>query len=128
MKKCFRVAVGSKVLFYSLFLRSLLSADKGNKTVVLDTSDYEEKAYNILNKPIFEKILKDPTTRNERKVNHWIKQLEKNDKDNDDVFKRLQVALNGTKPAGFYASVKIRKKEHPLRLISEDTHLSDRWK
>ena len=96
---------------------TILCADKGNTTVVLDTSTYEKKPNDIPKKPPFKKLLKDPTTQNERKVNSCMKELAKKDKNTADTLKRLQVSVHGTKPAMFYGSVKIHKEGYPLRPI-----------
>ena len=45
------------------------SDDKGNCTVVLNTEDYENKAAEILDNPPFVKLDKDPTYKNEQRVN-----------------------------------------------------------
>ena len=39
----------------------ILPADKGNATVVLDRQEYEKKAMELLSKPPFKKLTKDPT-------------------------------------------------------------------
>ena len=96
---------------------TILCADKGNATVVLDSKNYEEKAMELLERPPFKKVQKNPTTRNEKKVNNRIKKLSKNDPENRDTFQSLQVPCNGTKPALFYGSVKIHKQGYPLRPI-----------
>ena len=40
---------------------TIVQADKGNATVVLDTEDYEKKAADILDQPLFKKIKCNPT-------------------------------------------------------------------
>ena len=39
----------------------ILEADKGNATVVMDAEDYEKKALDLIEKPPFKKLAKDPT-------------------------------------------------------------------
>ena len=96
---------------------TILCADKGNITVLLDTPDYELKAHDLLSKPPFRKLKKDPTTRNETRINDCLKRLAKADKDNEGIFQCLQVSSNGTAPAMFYGSVKLHKEGYPLRPI-----------
>jgi hypothetical protein len=58
-------------------LRSLLTnadltvihADKGNSTVVLNTMDYNEKISVLLRAPTYRRLAKDPTDAVERKTN-----------------------------------------------------------
>ena len=96
---------------------TILPADKGNATVILDTLDYVEKAKELLENPPFRKLKKDPTGRNEKKVNETLRKLAREDVTNANLFKSLQVPYNGTKPAMFYGSVKIHKDGYPLRPI-----------
>lgn len=46
---------------------TILPADKGNATVVLDAEAYEQKVWNLLQDTVYEKIMKDPTQVTERK-------------------------------------------------------------
>ena len=71
----------------------------------------------ILGSPPFKEIKKDQTERNEKKVNDLLKRLAKSDVQNANVFKRLQVSQDGTRPAMLYGSVKIHKDGYPLRPI-----------
>jgi hypothetical protein len=62
-------------------LRSLLTnadltvihADKGNATVVLNTTDYNEKISALLRPPTYRRLAKDPTDAVERKTNLLLK-------------------------------------------------------
>ena len=96
---------------------TVLCADKGNATVLLDTAEYEKKAEDLLKNPPFRKLKKDPTIRNEKRVNDTLKELTKKEPNNANIFKSLHVPCNGTKPPLFYGSVKIHKEGHPLRPI-----------
>ena len=53
-------------------------ADKGNTTVVMDVADYEEKAMEVIGKEPFKVLTKNPTKRNEKRVNDKLKRLAKN--------------------------------------------------
>jgi len=47
---------------------TILPADKGNATVVLDAEAYEQKVRNLLEDTIYEKVKKDPTQVTEKRV------------------------------------------------------------
>jgi len=46
----------------------ILPADKGNATVVLNTSEYKQKIFSLLQDPAYRKLTKDPTDSIERKT------------------------------------------------------------
>ena len=52
---------------------TILPADKGNATVVLNTSDYKQKISSFLQDPAYRKVTKDPTDSIERKPRHCSK-------------------------------------------------------
>ena len=56
---------------------TILSADKGNATVIMDTTEYKRKANELLDMPSFKKLNRNPTRRNERRVNDGLKRLMK---------------------------------------------------
>ena len=57
----------------------ILPADKGNMTIVMDRSVYEEKLNDMLrDDATYRQLRKDPTTRIETKVKKAIKELEEN--------------------------------------------------
>ena len=43
----------------------ILTADKGNATVVMDQADYKKKIKDLLEDPVYRKISKDPTSATE---------------------------------------------------------------
>ena len=47
---------------------TILPADKGNATVVMDTEEYERKVKSLLEEAVYKKVKKDPTQATERKV------------------------------------------------------------
>jgi len=53
----------------------ILPADKGNATVVMDKSQYEEKMLTHLKNPVYRKISKDPTGCIERKMLKELQEL-----------------------------------------------------
>lgn len=96
---------------------TVLAADKENATVVLDTSDYVEKAHALLNNAPFKRIAGNPTNRNERRVNDVLNRLAEKSKIDKTLQKALRVPINGTRPPLFYGSVKTHKDNFPLRPI-----------
>ena len=44
---------------------AILTADKGNVTVVMDQSDYKQKMDALLDNPVYMRITKDPTSATE---------------------------------------------------------------
>ena len=96
---------------------TLLPADKGNTTVILDTEEYEQKAKELLGKPPFQEVSRNPTTRNEKRVNDGLKRLLNKGSIDKDTFDQLRVSTNGTQPPRFYGTVKVHKPQKPLRPI-----------
>ena len=99
----------------------ILPADKGNATVILDKDEYEQKAMEILAKPPFRKLKRDPTKRNESRVNDGLKRLLNRKAIDKATYNSLRVSLNGSRPPLFYGSVKIHKPDRPLRPIVSAT-------
>ena len=54
----------------------ILTAEKGNATVVLDQADYKKRVENLLEDPVYRKISKHPTSATERKLTKELKDLE----------------------------------------------------
>ena len=96
---------------------TILPADKGNATVVIDTDEYERKAEDILGKPPFKKIARNPTRRNEKRVNDGLKRLLDKSAIDKETYNSLRVSTAGTQPPCFYGTVKIHKPDKPLRPI-----------
>ncbi|XP_068704205.1 uncharacterized protein [Montipora foliosa] len=96
--------------------RLIIQADKGNCTVVMDQKDYDEKVQQILNDQKTYKVLdKDSTQRTERKLNEKLANLKREDKINDNLYKKLR-SCDGLPPR-FYDLQKVHKPGHPLRPI-----------
>ena len=51
----------------------ILPADKGTSVVILDKEEYDRTAMDILQKAPFKKLQKDPTRRNENRVNDRLR-------------------------------------------------------
>jgi hypothetical protein len=52
---------------------TILPADKGNATVILNTTDYKLKIYTLLDDSAYRKLTKDPTDARERKTTLLLK-------------------------------------------------------
>lgn len=96
---------------------TILQAGKGNKTVILDAKDYEKKAMEILHKPPFHRLARDPTSRNEKHVNDCPKNMKDMGEIDEAMMKKLRVLCNGMHTPVFYGTAKVHKPECPLRLI-----------
>ena len=95
----------------------ILPADKGNATIVLDTAEYHAKALDILSKHPFRRLEGDPTRKNEKRVNDMLKNLHASGELDATTASSLRAPLHGTRPPMFYGTVKLHKKDHPLRPI-----------
>lgn len=94
----------------------ILRADKTNKTVIMNSTDYDRKMNDLLcDKKTYKEIKLDPTNRNQKKVNNLIETWEKNLYISPNVAKKLQIR-NGVPPK-IYGLPKLHKKEIPLRPI-----------
>ena len=93
------------------------NADKGNAVVVMNIADYDSKAHQLLSTAPFQKLKKDPTSKNEKTVNDALQVLFKKGRINKEVYNRLKVSLGNTRTALFYGLPKIHKSEVPLRPI-----------
>ena len=96
---------------------TILAADWGNATIVMDTTDYIEKANALLDNKPFKRVTRNPTNRNEKRVNETLKGLAGEGGISKDLHQTLRVPMNGTRPPLFYGSVKIHKEGFPLRPI-----------
>ena len=92
----------------------ILSADKGNATVVMDSSDYE-KMKSLLNDNVYRKMKKDPTPATERKVLKEVRQLEQEGLVPNELGRRLKPSAS--LPPKLYGLPKIHKPDVPLRPI-----------
>ncbi|XP_072016889.1 uncharacterized protein [Amphiura filiformis] len=93
----------------------VLPADKGRCTVVLDKSDYEEKANALLNDAkVYEPLKRDPTAGYKKKVIESLQQLEKAEAIDRIEYHKL---YPGETVPAFYGLPKIHKPAIPLRPI-----------
>jgi hypothetical protein len=90
---------------------NILPADKGNATVVLNTSNYKQKIASLLEDPVYRKLTKDPTDTIERKTTSLLR------KSSLTEGTRRQLSPAGSRPPTMYGLPKIHKDGVPLRPI-----------
>ena len=96
---------------------TILPADKGNLTVILDTDEYERKAQDLLGNHPFRKVSRNPTRRNEKRVNDGLKRLVDKGAVDKETYDKLCVPGCGSQPPRFYGLVKVHKPDRPLRPV-----------
>jgi hypothetical protein len=90
-------------------LLTMLQAVKGNATVMLGTSEYNQKIVTLLQDKAYGKLKKDPTESIERKTDLFLKKFSFAEK------VCQQVRPQGSRPPRFYGLPKIRKNGVSLR-------------
>ncbi len=94
----------------------ILPADKGRSTVVLNKSDYIEKAQKLLNdESTYSKIKRDPTTQYKKQLVGILQRLEREEAITPTQKKHLYPTSEDTPK--FYGLPKIHKAQVPLRPI-----------
>ena len=93
----------------------ILPADKGNATVVMERSDYNQKIDSLLNAPTYSRLKRDPTRKFERRVQQSLKALTDRGELGPDSYRRLNPSH--THPPYLYGLPKIHKPDVPLRPI-----------
>ena len=100
----------------------ILPADKGNATVILNTTDYNQKMTELLSSDEYKPIKNDPTTYLEKTT----KQIISSSTLNDDIKKLTIPREKSSRIPKAYGLPKIHKKDIPLRPIisafSSPTH------
>lgn len=95
---------------------TILKADKGNCTVVLDTQEYDGKMKDILSdKTTYRKLERNPTAATERKVAQFVWKLRQENKIGNSTAHYLR-NTDATPPA-LYGLPKIHKEGTPFRPI-----------
>ena len=98
----------------------ILPADKGKSTVVMDTTDYDEKVNNMLaDKKTYEELSDDPTPRYKRKLVVKLTKLKKKGKITEMKYKQLYPTAENI--PRLYCTPKIHKPNNPLRPIVDYT-------
>ena len=93
----------------------ILKADKGNATVIMNRTDYDENVKEILSTSTYRKLKNDPTASTERKVTKHLLGLRKSESLSANLYRRLHPSAS-TCPK-FYGLPKIHKPDVPLRPI-----------
>ena len=93
----------------------ILPADKGNKTVVMDKSEYKEKIVNLLDDKAYCKLKRDPTTTTDRKISETLKDLQKNGEIDEKL--RSKITPQHSYLPQLYGLPKLHKPNIPLRPI-----------
>ena len=93
----------------------ILTADKGNATVVMDRTEYEAKIQTLLASGTYRKLPKDPTPALERKVNDKLLSLRKKEALSQTLYRQLR-SSSGMCPI-LFGQPKIHKPDIPLRPI-----------
>ena len=95
---------------------TILPADKGRTTVVMDTTQYEKQMIEMLDdKNTYEIMKKDPTEEKKKTLKSLLKPLIEEGKISMDNYKHLVPTANIT--PRIYGTPKIHKKDIPLRPI-----------
>lgn len=95
---------------------TILRPDKSNKTVIMNTTDYEQKMYDIINDSnTYKKLRYDPTKSYQNKNNNLIKKLVEQNILSESEGKAL-VIHNAVSPK-IYGLPKLHKPNNPLRPI-----------
>jgi hypothetical protein len=90
---------------------TILPADKGNATVILNTADYKQKITSILEDPSYRRLTRDPSDLTEQKTALLLKKSTLT----EDICKQLHPS--GSRPPRLYGLPKIHKEGVPLRPI-----------
>ena len=93
----------------------ILSADKGNATVMMRRCDYDGKMEEMLGTGTYGKLRGDPTATQENRLSRKLKGLEKNGEITSGLYNRLRPT--GSQPPRIYGLPKIHKPDVPLRPI-----------
>ena len=94
----------------------ILPADKGNATVVLDRSIYEQKMKEIIDDiGMYCKLKRDPTTCIEKKVSGAIREIHRQGRISDKLKDKLSPSYSN--PPQIYGLPKTQKENTPFRPI-----------
>ena len=93
----------------------ILSADKGNATVVMSTIEYDHKVTDILSTDTYRCLPKNPTPTIERKITNKLRSLHQSQTINTPLYRHLKPS--GSACPRFFGQPKIHKPGVPLRPI-----------
>jgi len=94
---------------------TILPADKGRSTVILDSTTYHEKLTDLLESGPYRELKKDPTDRLCRKLSSTLLNLKKDNVLDEPTYRRLKPTQK--QPPRIYGLPKIHKPTVPLRPI-----------
>ena len=94
---------------------TILPADKGRATIILDTTIYHEKLTDLLESGPYRVLKKDPTDRLARKLTNTLLNLKKDNVMDEPTYRRLKPTQK--QPPRIYGLPKIHKPTVPLRPI-----------
>ena len=95
--------------------RVILTADKGVSLVIMDRTEYNKKAEELLNTGTYKKIPEDPTKKQKNKLISILKNIKAEGGLNEETYRRLYPTA--AVPSKFYGLPKIHKPGIPLRPI-----------
>ena len=95
--------------------RIILTTDKGVSLVIMDRTEYNKKAEELLNTGTYKKIPEDPTKKQKNKLISILKNIKAEGGMNEETYRRLYPTA--AVPSKFYGLPKIRKPGIPLRPI-----------
>ena len=96
--------------------RLVLTADKGVALVIMDKTDYVQKARELLDQPTYRTINNDPTTKYKNKLVNLLKSIKSEGEMDEALYKKLY--RTGAGSPKFYGLLKIHKEGNPLRPIA----------
>ncbi|XP_055691261.1 uncharacterized protein LOC129794533 [Lutzomyia longipalpis] len=95
---------------------TVVCADKGNKTVIMDRSAYEDKMKALVGDQDSYKLLnRDPTQKYQRMVNELVRDLY--DKNVIDFEEKMRISISNAIPPRMYGLPKIHKEGTPMRPV-----------
>ena len=95
--------------------RVILTVDKGVSMVIMDRTEYNKKAEELLNTGTYKKISDDPTKKHKNKLISILKNIKAEGGINEETYRRL--CPTTAVPSKFYGLPKIHKPGIPLRPI-----------
>ena len=88
----------------------ILEADKGNATVVMDADKYERKELDLIGEQPFKQLCRDPTRKNERRVNDVLKRLSNKGRLSKKTLATFKLQVGESRSPLFYGRVKLHRR------------------
>ncbi|XP_072022071.1 uncharacterized protein [Amphiura filiformis] len=126
LKNCQKAPAGRRgnnnktpIPIVAICVETVLPADKGRCTVVIDKSDYVNKANDLLSDTkVYQPLKRDPTSGYKKKVSDSLKALEESEAIDRALYYKLSPSESVPR---FYGLPTIHKQNVPLRPISDGT-------